>query len=55
MDFAGDYLQDTLICIDKDFSVDFARLLKNLIAVCGGYWTDKFTSIVTHALVTDIN
>ena len=51
MDQSGDYLQDTLIYMDKDFPVDFARLLKNLIAICGGYWTDKFSSIVTHVLM----
>lgn len=52
MEKVGDFLEDTLVYIDKDFSSDFARLLKNLIAVCGGYWTDKFSSIVTHILAT---
>jgi hypothetical protein len=51
MDKSSDFLQDTLIFIDKDFPSDISRILKNLIAICGGYWTDKFTSIVTHVLV----
>lgn len=55
MDQSMDYLQDTLIYIDKDFPVDFARLLKNLVAVCGGYWTDKFSPIVTHVLLTEVD
>jgi hypothetical protein len=29
--------------------------LKNAIAICGGYWTDKFSSIVTHVLVNQID
>ena len=51
MDKSGDFLENTLIYIDSNFSVDLIKTLKNLISVCGGYWTDKFSSVVTHAIV----
>lgn len=52
MEKSGDFLQDTLIFIDKELNMDFVKLLKNLIAICGGYWTDVFSSSVTHVLVS---
>ncbi len=55
MDKSGDFLEDTLIYIDKDSNMDFTKLLKSLISVCGGYWTDRFTSVVTHVLVAEID
>lgn len=51
MDKSGDFLENTLIFIDKDLTMDMVILFKNLISVCGGYWTDVFSSVVTHVLV----
>ena len=55
MDKSGDFLEDTLIYIDKDLNMDFARILKKLISVCGGYGTDIFTPIVTHVLLSEVD
>lgn len=35
--------------------MDLIIVFKNLISVCGGYWTERFTSIVTHVLVAEID
>lgn len=40
-----------VIHIDKDLNIELTKVLKSLIAVCGGYWTDRFSSLVTHVLV----
>lgn len=55
MEKSGDFLEDTLIYIDKELNMDFTKILKNLISVCGGYWTDRFTSVVTHVLLSEVD
>ena len=46
-------MENSLIYIDKELSMDMTILLKNLISVCGGYWTDVFSSVVTHVLILE--
>lgn len=54
MNKKDDLLSGLVILLDLDIRSDMLKLLRNLIAVCGGYWVEKFTSSVTHVLVSDI-
>lgn len=55
MDRKGDFLGNTVVHVDKELNVDLLRLFKNLIAACGGFYVEKFTALVTHVLIVDVD
>lgn len=52
MDKSTDFLANVVIFMDIDTTIDMIKTFKNLIAVCGGYWVEKFNSSVTHVIVS---
>jgi hypothetical protein len=55
MDRKGDFLINTVVYIDKELNVDLLRVFKNLIAACGGFYVERFTAVVTHVLIVDVD
>ena len=54
MDKSTDFLANVVVFMDVDTNTDMIKTFKNLIAICGGYWVEKFSSCVTHVIVSDI-
>ena len=55
MDKTTDFLKDTVIFIDSEINMDTNNCFRNLIAICGGYWMEKFSSVVTHVIDEEID